>query len=110
MPGRSYFRLRGGSRSVNLHIVGIDDGHWLRNLALREYLRNRPVARDKYGRAKRAAQASGATLLAYSEAKSRVVLELLGEAGIGRMTANPALNRTRSCAASTWRASARPAG
>jgi GrpB-like predicted nucleotidyltransferase (UPF0157 family) len=80
--GRSYFRLRDGSRSVNVHIVGIGGGHWVRNLALRDYLRNSPLARDKYGRAKRAAQASGTTLLAYSEAKARVVIELLGEAGI----------------------------
>jgi len=51
---------------------------------LRDYLRNSPLARDKYGRAKRAAHASRPTLLAYSEAKSRVVVELLGEAGMGQ--------------------------
>ena len=83
VTNRSYFRLRDGGRNFDVHVVGIDGGHWVRNLAFREYLRNRPVAREKYGRAKRAALASSAALLAYSEVKSRVIGDLLSEIRIG---------------------------
>ena len=74
--------MRGG-RSINVAVVALDAGHWVRNLALREHLRKGRAARESYTRAKREAVASGAiTLLAYSEAKSRVVAQLLSEAGV----------------------------
>ena len=80
--GRAHFRMRGG-RSINVAVVALDAGHWVCNLALREHLRKSRAARESYTRAKREAVASGAiTLLAYSEAKSRVVAQLLSEAGV----------------------------
>ena len=82
VPGRTYFRLR-GNRSINLHVVELGASHWVRNLALRDYLRNSALAREKYARAKRAALASGKeTLLAYSAAKSPIIAALLSEAGV----------------------------
>jgi GrpB-like predicted nucleotidyltransferase (UPF0157 family) len=82
VSGRAYFRVRGG-RSINVAVVALHAGHWVRNLALREHLRKSRAARESYTRAKCEAVASGAiTLLAYSEAKSRVVAQLLREAGV----------------------------
>jgi len=82
VPGRTYFRLR-GNRSINLHVVELGARHWVRNLALRDHLRNSALAREKYAKAKRAALASGKeTLLSYSAAKSPIIAALLSEAGV----------------------------
>lgn len=80
VPGRMYWRLR-GERSFNVHVVRFDGEHWRNNLALRDYLRASPAARERYAAAKRAAVAAGAvTLLAYSQAKNDVVASLLSQA------------------------------
>jgi len=83
IPGRHYFRLR-GSASFNVQLVLKGGSHWQHNLALREYLRRCPSARQRYAEAKQAALASGAkTLLSYSAAKAAVVAALLQEALVG---------------------------
>jgi len=81
VPGRLYFRLRALQLSANLHVVAQGGTHWVQNIALRDYLRANPAARERYARAKLAAVASGAqALLAYSSAKAAVVNALLQEA------------------------------
>ena len=81
VPGRLYFRLRAPHLNANLHVVARGGKHWVQNIALREYLRANPAARERYTLAKVAAVASGArTLLAYSSAKAAVVNALLQEA------------------------------
>ena len=58
--------------------------HWRHNLALREYLRSSPAARQRYTEAKQVALSSGAnTLLPYSAAKAAVVAALLRGALVG---------------------------
>lgn len=80
VPGRWYFRLR-VAPFRNVHVVERGGTHWRNNLALRQYLGRSPEAVRRYEAAKLDAIASGATtLLAYSDAKSRVVGELLAEA------------------------------
>ena len=77
---RLYCGLRGPD-SFNLHVVRRNGEHWRRNLALRDYLRAHPSERERYAGEKRRAVASGAsTLLAYSEAKSALVGELVTKA------------------------------
>jgi GrpB-like predicted nucleotidyltransferase (UPF0157 family) len=80
VPGRLYLRRRGAD-PINLHLVRRGGSHWINNIALRDYLRSSATARERYRQAKVAALADGAsTLLAYSEAKSALVRELLDEA------------------------------
>ena len=80
VPGRLYFRQR-GHLPCNVHVVEQDGGHWVRNLALRDYLRRSPEAAARYASAKRAAIAAGATtLLTYSKAKESVVEDLVSKA------------------------------
>ena len=80
VPERLYFRLR-GTQSYNVHVVQIGGTHWISNIALRNYLRTDESARNRYATTKRSAIASGATaLLAYSEAKARILATLLQEA------------------------------
>ena len=80
VSGRLYFRQRHHA-DFNVHVVERSGTHWLRNLALREYLRRSPAAAAEYASAKRAAISDGATtLLAYSEAKGRVVEQLMRRA------------------------------
>lgn len=77
---RLYFRLR-STTSFNLHVVLIAGSHWRANIALRDYLRGNQDARVRYARIKLAALSAGrTTLLAYSEAKSPAVAELLSAA------------------------------
>jgi GrpB-like predicted nucleotidyltransferase (UPF0157 family) len=79
VPGRVYFRLR-SIRSVNVHVVAYRGEHWRKNLALREFLRDNTAARERYAQAKRDAIAAGAThLLAYSQAKSNILKELIDQ-------------------------------
>jgi len=78
--GRRYLRHRGDPAS-NLHIVLVDQEHWVNNLALRDYLRSHPDEALAYAAAKRDALNAGHTrLLAYSAAKARTVAELLSKA------------------------------
>ena len=80
VPGRLYFRQRGRT-GFNLHLVEKGGGHWVNNLALRDYLRANAMARERYAQAKRSALAAGATtLLTYSAAKAPVLDSLLHEA------------------------------
>lgn len=80
VSGRLYFRRR-DSCSFNLHVLEFGGGHWMSNLALRDYLRADGEARERYVAAKLSALESGAKhLLAYSEAKSSTVVRLLSEA------------------------------
>lgn len=80
VPGRLYFRRR-MIPTCNLHLVAFEGGLWRSNLALRSYLRTDAQARERYAAAKRAAIAGGAlSLLAYSEAKSVMMSELMREA------------------------------
>jgi GrpB-like predicted nucleotidyltransferase (UPF0157 family) len=66
---------------MNLHLVARGKSHWVRNLALRDYLRANADARERYAQAKRYAVASGANrLLAHSAAKSPVLESLPREA------------------------------
>jgi GrpB-like predicted nucleotidyltransferase (UPF0157 family) len=83
IPGRAYFRLRGVS-SFNLHLVRKGGEHWRNNIALRDYLRRSPAARQRYAQAKICALSAGAsTLLSYSAAKAPVIATLLEEALAG---------------------------
>ncbi len=78
VPGRIYFRKRTKLRAFNVALVEEGGAHWRENVALREYLRAHPEEAAKYAEAKRAAVAGGARmLLAYSEAKKGVLMELL---------------------------------
>lgn len=80
VAGRFYFRKRSAVQA-NLHVVELGATHWRSNLALRDYLRCSPEARQRYAAAKEQAVRSGAnTLLAYSVAKSGAVESLLEEA------------------------------
>jgi GrpB-like predicted nucleotidyltransferase (UPF0157 family) len=80
VPGRRYYRRRSDS-DFNLHIVEINGMHWISNIALRDFLRNDSVARERYREAKLAAVAAGAnTLLAYSKLKGPVIQAFLIQA------------------------------
>jgi len=77
---RLYFRRR-VPEAFNLHVVRRGGKHWVSNLALRDYLRTHAPARRRYAETKRHALASGQnTLLSYSEAKARVINEMLSQA------------------------------
>jgi GrpB-like predicted nucleotidyltransferase (UPF0157 family) len=78
--GRRYMRMR-GAEALNLHIVLVDQQHWINNLALRDYLRSHPNEAVEYAAAKRKALAAGHTrLLAYSAAKANQIAVLLSKA------------------------------
>lgn len=77
---RMYFRRR-AEKACNLHVVLRGGKHWIANRALRDYLCAHPAVRMRYGQAKRQALASGhATLLSYSEAKARIVNDIVIQA------------------------------
>jgi GrpB-like predicted nucleotidyltransferase (UPF0157 family) len=80
VPGRLYFRKRGGTEAAlgyNAHVVMFGGGHWVGNLAIRDYLRAHPGECAAYAMHKRNAVAGGAaTLLAYSQRKAEFVGEL----------------------------------
>ena len=64
-----------------MHIVRRGGTHWTNNIALRDYLRENAAARETYAAAKVAALNIGrGRLLAYSEAKSSVIGELIAAA------------------------------
>jgi GrpB-like predicted nucleotidyltransferase (UPF0157 family) len=80
VPERLHFRRR-VPQAFNLHVVRRADKLWVSNLALRDYLRTHPSAQRRYAETKRQALASGQnTLLSYSEAKARVINEILAQA------------------------------
>jgi GrpB-like predicted nucleotidyltransferase (UPF0157 family) len=82
VQGRLYFRRR-GRRSFNLHLVELGSDHWRNALALRDYLIAHPAERSRYVEAKRRAVADGrTTLLAYSEAKTAVLSDLIVRARV----------------------------
>jgi GrpB-like predicted nucleotidyltransferase (UPF0157 family) len=78
--GRRYMRNRDALAS-NLHIVLVDEEHWVNNLALRDYLRTHPDDALEYAAAKRKALEAGHTrLLSYSAAKANQIAVLLSKA------------------------------
>jgi GrpB-like predicted nucleotidyltransferase (UPF0157 family) len=80
-PGRICFRRRTKLRAFDLVLVEEGGAQWRDNLALRNYLRAHPEEAAKYGEAKRAAVAAGAsTLRAYSEATTAQLKTLTGRA------------------------------
>ena len=80
VPGRLYFRRRGG-QSFNVHVVEIEGAPWQYTRLLRDYLRAFPAAAARYGQRKREVVAAGAAdLSTYSQGKAAVVEELLAEA------------------------------
>jgi GrpB-like predicted nucleotidyltransferase (UPF0157 family) len=80
IEGRLYLRRR-SAPSCNVHIVLLGGTHWLTNLALREFLRSDSAARQQYECAKLDALRAGCDmLLAYSNAKSAVIRELIARA------------------------------
>ena len=82
VPERVYLRCRSGQQ-FNAHIVARGGAHWTNNLALRDYLRVTPAAREKYSAAKIAALTrSAGRLVAYSEAKAGTMAELIAAARV----------------------------
>ncbi len=80
IPGRLYFRKRMDHDS-NLHVVEYKGLHWVNNLLLRDYLRAHVDEVERYSQIKRDIIGRGIhTLLAYSEAKSRFITDLLTRA------------------------------
>jgi GrpB-like predicted nucleotidyltransferase (UPF0157 family) len=74
---RLYFRRRAVD-AFNVHVVLLGGSHWFANLSFREYLRSEPAARQRYEAAKLDAIRAGHNmLLAYSNAKSAVTMELI---------------------------------
>ena len=81
IPGRAYYTL--GGHAVHLHVVGLEGDHWLRHVALRDFLRGDRAARERYAGAKAAALAAAdlerdarRARATYQEAKSAAVSEL----------------------------------
>ncbi|MGA7123488.1 MAG: GrpB family protein [Polyangiaceae bacterium] len=81
VPGRIYFRKRGGQPAFNLAATRHGSDLWHDNLAIRDLLRRDPAMRMRYIDVKRAALRSGKNmLLAYSEHKNPFMGELLASA------------------------------
>lgn len=79
-PDTLYDRTR-FENQVNIHIIPQDSPHWLRHIALRDYLRAHPDARDEYGAHKLAiAQQEFENVFAYNDAKDELVKRLESEA------------------------------
>jgi GrpB-like predicted nucleotidyltransferase (UPF0157 family) len=77
---RLYFRKR-KPIAFNLGAVKYDSKLWRDNLLLRDYLRCHPDARQRYEQHKRAMIVAGHNqLLAYSQQKAQLVLDLLDQA------------------------------
>lgn len=73
--GRRYL-VRRTAPATNVHLIVSTSSLWADNLAFRDYLRSHPDASRAYCRAKRHA-ASRERLLAYSDTKAPMVLEIL---------------------------------
>jgi len=80
IPGRVAFRKR-RPRAFNLAVVAWDGPLWRDNLLLRDFLRAHPDDARRYAAHKQNVLAEGAsTLLAYSDRKGAVVVDLLRKA------------------------------
>jgi GrpB-like predicted nucleotidyltransferase (UPF0157 family) len=67
-----------------VHVCEVGSAWEAEHLRFRDHLRAHPEAREKYARAKRAAAALWADDgLAYTDAKTEVILDLLGQATRG---------------------------
>lgn len=79
---RRYLRQGGGSpRTVQFHVCAAGSKWERDHLLFRDYLRSSPASRDRYGRAKQEAAATWSDdRIAYTEAKTGVILDLLEEA------------------------------
>lgn len=77
-----YFRpFPGRPREVHVHVCEVGSEWEAEHLLFRDFLRRHPDARGRYAQAKREAAALWADdRLAYTEAKSEVILDLLEEA------------------------------
>ena len=79
-PGRWFFRKR-GEQSFNLSIVPFDSDLWRDNLLLRDYLRQHPDEKKKYGEVKlEGLSASGGSLIRYQNTKRAFVGEMVRRA------------------------------
>ena len=77
---RRHLRQRSGA-AVNVHIVIVGGPHWTNNLLVRNFLRAHPAEVDAYAARKAAIVTGGAIrLLAYSDAKSDFIRNLIGRA------------------------------
>lgn len=80
VPGRLYFRKR-VPNAFNVQAVSFGSPLWKDNLLLRDSLTTHPVEARRYADKKyRAYHAGQKTLLAYSEAKTSIMTELLAAA------------------------------
>ena len=77
-----YFRpFPGRSRDIHVHVCRLDSEWEAAHLRFRDYLRAHPEAREQYAQAKRAAAALWADDgLAYTDAKTEVILDILEQA------------------------------
>lgn len=80
-----YFRpFPGRPREVHVHVCELGSEWEAEHLLFRDFLRRHPGARDRYARAKREAAALWADdRLAYTDAKTEVILNILEEAATG---------------------------
>jgi GrpB-like predicted nucleotidyltransferase (UPF0157 family) len=86
MPQRRYFRkLRGGRRTHQIHLVERSDAaFWDRHVLFRDYLRRHPGIAEEYARLKY--ELSGRfrdDRIAYTEAKTAFICEIVRRAGEG---------------------------
>jgi GrpB-like predicted nucleotidyltransferase (UPF0157 family) len=83
-----YFRpFPGHPRDVHIHVCEVGSDWEREHVLFRDYLRADEPARDKYASAKRAAAAVWADDgIAYTDAKTTVILELLDAAGLWSAT------------------------
>jgi GrpB-like predicted nucleotidyltransferase (UPF0157 family) len=80
-----YFRpFPGRPREVHVHVCKLGSAWEAEHLRFRDYLRTHPAARDQYAQAKRRAAALWADDgLAYTDAKTEVILDILEQADQG---------------------------
>jgi GrpB-like predicted nucleotidyltransferase (UPF0157 family) len=80
-----YFRpFPGRPREVHVHVCELGSEWETEHLRFRDYLRTHSAARDQYARAKRSAAAQWADDgLAYTDAKTEVILNILDQADRG---------------------------
>jgi GrpB-like predicted nucleotidyltransferase (UPF0157 family) len=74
-------RTAGDGQQFNVHVRPADSPEWRKNLLLREYLHENPDAREEYERIKRrAAEEYTDDIVAYSEAKTTFIEDVLDAA------------------------------
>jgi len=79
VPGRLYFRKRGG-HSFNVHLTLLGSRPWEENLLLRDFLRAHPAEAGAYEALKRTAAREAPFLLAYSDRKAPFITQLIERA------------------------------